>query len=127
MKYQQDMQTKSGNNSSFEGMSNLRGNSNGSRASHNMSQLSTGSMNLSHQGYASDQNKQLASKEYPDQIMVNNDPPGRISNSSGGIEDLQSWLKSESVKQYELSLKKLGLDNSKIQGKHLVSYTLDEL
>lgn len=57
--------------------------------------------------------------------MVNTDPPAR--NSSSGIEDLQSWLKIESVKKYELSLNKLGLDTSKIQGKHLVSYTLDEL
>lgn len=39
---------------------------------------------------------------------------GRISNSSGGIEDLQNWLKYESNKKYEHSLTKLGLDISKI-------------
>lgn len=37
------------------------------------------------------------------------------------------WIKVESSKKYEESLMKLGLDNSKIQGKHLVSYSLDQL
>ena len=53
--------------------------------------------------------------------------PGARSSSAGGVEDLQSWLKYESSKKYEESLQKLALDNSKIQGKHLVSYSLDEL
>ena len=43
------------------------------------------------------------------------------------IEDLKNWLKHESTKKFEESLKKLGLDNSKIQGKHLVAYSLDDL
>ena len=51
----------------------------------------------------------------------------RISTSAGGIEDLKTWLKHESDKKYQESLKKLGLDASKIQGKHLVSYSLDDL
>ena len=49
------------------------------------------------------------------------------SGSAGGVENLQVWIKQESSKKYEESLQKLGLDNSKIQGKHLVSYSLDEL
>lgn len=53
--------------------------------------------------------------------------PGARSSSAGGVEDLQTWLKYESTKKYEESLMKLQLDNSKIQGKHLVSYSLDEL
>lgn len=47
------------------------------------------------------------------------------TNSAGGVEDLQTWIKLESSKKYEESLSKLGLDNSKIQGKHLVAYSLD--
>ena len=47
--------------------------------------------------------------------------------SAGGIEDLKNWLKYESGKKYEESLAKLNLDNSKIQGKHLVGYSLDDL
>ena len=38
-----------------------------------------------------------------------------------------NWLKHESSQKYEESLQKLALDASKIQGKHLVSYSLDEL
>jgi len=51
----------------------------------------------------------------------------KVSGSAGGIEDLKNWLKYESNKKFEESLKKLGLNNSKIQGKHLVSYSLDDL
>ena len=47
--------------------------------------------------------------------------------SAGGIEDLKNWLKYESGKKYEESLAKLNLDNSKIQGKHLVGYSLEDL
>ena len=47
--------------------------------------------------------------------------------SAGGVQDLQQWLRIESSKRFEESLTKLNLDNSKIQGKHLVSYSLDEL
>ena len=36
-------------------------------------------------------------------------------------------MKKESVKKYEQSLGKLGLDISKIQGKHLTGFSLDEL
>lgn len=50
-----------------------------------------------------------------------------MSGSSGGIEDLKNWLKYDSSKKYEESLQKLGLDITKIQGKHLVSYSLDDL
>lgn len=53
--------------------------------------------------------------------------PVARSSSSGGVEDLSTWLKYESSKKYEESLSKLALDNSKIQGKHLVSYSLDDL
>ena len=53
--------------------------------------------------------------------------PGARSSSAGGVEDLSTWLKYESSKKYEESLSKLALDNSKIQGKHLVSYSLDDL
>lgn len=52
---------------------------------------------------------------------------GARSSSAGGIEDLGYWLKYESNQKYEESLQKLALDASKIQGKHLVSYSLDEL
>lgn len=52
---------------------------------------------------------------------------GTRSSSAGGIEDLGNWLKHESSQKYEESLQKLALDASKIQGKHLVSYSLDEL
>ena len=52
---------------------------------------------------------------------------GPRSSSAGGIEDLGNWLKHESSQKYEESLQKLALDASKIQGKHLVSYSLDEL
>ena len=47
--------------------------------------------------------------------------------SASGIEDLKNWLKYESNKKYDESLLKLNLDSSKIQGKHLVSFSLDEL
>ena len=47
--------------------------------------------------------------------------------SAGGVEDLKEWIKTESSKKYDESLLKLGLDNSKIQGKHLVSFSLDQL
>jgi len=47
--------------------------------------------------------------------------------SSAGIEDLQVWLRNESIRMYEESLARLGLDGSKIQGKHLVTYKLDDL
>ena len=40
---------------------------------------------------------------------------------------MKNWLKYESNKKYDKSLLTLGLDASKIQGKHLVSYSLDEL
>lgn len=40
---------------------------------------------------------------------------------------MKNWLKYESNKKYEESLLKLSLDNSKIQGKHLVAYSLPEL
>lgn len=53
--------------------------------------------------------------------------PSKASGSSGGIEDLQNWLKYESNRKYEDSLSKLNLDIAKIQGKHLVSYSLDDL
>jgi hypothetical protein len=53
--------------------------------------------------------------------------PGARSSSAGGVEDLSTWLKYESNKKYEESLIKLALDTSKIQGKHLVSYSLDDL
>ena len=52
--------------------------------------------------------------------------PGQ-KGSAGGIEDLKNWLKYESNKKYEQSCQKLSLDNQKIQGKHLVSYSLDDL
>ena len=53
--------------------------------------------------------------------------PARVTGSAAGIEDLKNWLKYDSSKKYEESLQKLGLDSSKIQGKHLVSYSLDDL
>lgn len=43
------------------------------------------------------------------------------------MEDLKHWLKHESAKRYEDSLTKLNLDTAKIQGKHLVNYSLDDL
>jgi hypothetical protein len=52
---------------------------------------------------------------------------GKGHGSSGGIEDLKSWLKAESGDKYKQSLDKLHLDPNKIEGKHLVSYSLDEL
>ena len=58
-----------------------------------MSQASAGSMNVSHQGYGSDAGKNLQQNNYPEHIMTNKEPTGRISNSSIGIEDLQGWLK----------------------------------
>ena len=42
------------------------------------------------------------------------DPRPTKSNSSGGIEDLQIWLKIESEKKYMESLGKLNLDKDKI-------------
>ena len=51
----------------------------------------------------------------------------KSSGSAGGIEDLQNWLKYDSNRKYEESLTKLNLDIAKIQGKHLVSYSLDDL
>lgn len=60
----------------------------------------------------------------PDNIY--NEQPNN-SGSSGGVVDLQQWLKYESSKRFEESLAKLNLDTSKIQGKHLVSYSLDDL
>ena len=43
------------------------------------------------------------------------------------MEELKSWLKFESSVRYEQSLQRLDLDNQKIQGKHLLSYSLDDL
>ena len=73
-------------------------------------------MNISQAGYGSASDK--GGKMPADQMS---------SGSAGGVENLASWIKQESSKKYEESLQKLGLDNSKIQGKHLVSYSLDEL
>ena len=40
---------------------------------------------------------------------------------------MNHWLKYESNKKYQESLQKLGLDTQKIAGKHLTSYSLDDL
>lgn len=77
---------------------------------------SVGSLNTSNTGYNSGADK--SKNTHADQPA---------SGSSGGVEDLSSWIKIESSKKYEESLTKLGLDSSKIQGKHLVSYSLDQL
>lgn len=51
----------------------------------------------------------------------------KVTGSSGGVEDLKNWLQFESNKKFEESLLKLNLDTSKIQGKHLVAFSFDEL
>jgi len=90
-------------------------------------------MNLSHGGggYGSDAVSQKSNNQFqqkqPNSILSQDVGPSKISNSAGGIEDLQHWLKNDSSKKYDESCNKLGLDNSKIAGKHLVSYSLDEL
>lgn len=77
---------------------------------------SVGSLNTSNTGYTS-------GNEKPKNLHTDQASTG----SAGGVEDLQTWIKVESSKKYEESLAKLGLDSSKIQGKHLVSYSLDQL
>ena len=75
---------------------------------------SVGSLNTSNTGYISGADKGKG---------LHSDQP--ISGSASGVEDLSSWIKSESAKMFDESLTKLGLDNSRLQGKHLVSYSLD--
>ena len=78
-------------------MNNQRGVSAGSRGSvGNTSHTSIGSMNYSVQGYGSD-----ASGKGGMQGKPTDKPDGPQRNSSGGIEDLQVWLKQESNKKYE--------------------------
>lgn len=99
----------------------------------NISHGSIGSMNISQGGYGSDASqksgatKQGSGTQGQPESILQDAGPSRVSNSAGGIEDLKNWLKFESNKKYEESLVKLGLDTSKIQGKHLVAYSLDEL
>ena len=54
---------------------------------------------------------------HPDSILQDVEPSGqneKLGGSSGGIQDLKDWLRQESNKKYEESLKKLALDTSKI-------------
>ena len=88
--------------------------------------MSVGSMNVS-QGFQSDGGGSTKSGGPKVDSILADINTGARSGSSGGIEDLQNWLKFESNSKYDSALTKLGLDVTKIQGKHLVSYSLDEL
>lgn len=85
----------------------MRAGSQGNRPNQNMSQGSIGSMNLSHGGgYGSDAASQksnpIQQQRQPDSILSQDvNPQRKVGNSSGGIEDLQSWLKQDSSTKYE--------------------------
>jgi hypothetical protein len=88
--------------------------------------MSQGSLNMSEKGAGIESSRSGAGPKPAGNELQDVGPVAR-SSSSGGVEDLSTWLKYESSKKYEESLSKLALDNSKIQGKHLVSYSLDDL
>lgn len=80
-------------------------------------------------GYSTDGTQKSGQRKdsFASGMNLSSDGGDQQLGSASGIEDLKNWLKYESNKKYDESLLKLGLDASKIQGKHLVSFSLEEL
>ena len=73
-------------------------------------------------------------EERPSQSKTNNSKGSKTKKgitteieSEESCQNPDEWLQKEAPKLFEETLKQLGIDNSKIQGKHLISYSLDQL
>jgi len=51
----------------------------------------------------------------------------QLGAASASDNPLSNWLKIEAKLKYQAACQKLGLDNQKIQGKHLSTFSIDDL